>query len=87
MFGKYSHDSIKEISADRTKQATALIEENGGEVKSGYALLGKTDLLLIVEFPSVEKAIKASVGLSQLLGIAFSTSPAVSIEEFDKLIG
>jgi uncharacterized protein with GYD domain len=87
MFGKYSQTSIKEISAERTDKATAVIKENGGEVKSGYALLGKVDLVLIVDFPGVEQAMKASVGLSKLLGIAFTTSPAVSVEEFDKLVG
>jgi hypothetical protein len=30
---------------------------------------------------------KTSVGLAKLLGIAFSTAPAMSIEEFDKLVG
>jgi uncharacterized protein with GYD domain len=87
MFGKYSADSIKDISAERTTKATKLISDNGGSVKSGYAMLGKTDLLLIVDFPSVGDAMKASVGLSKLLGIGFTTSPAVSMEEFDQLVG
>ena len=87
MFGKYSSDSIKDISAERTTKANKLISENGGSVKSGYALLGETDLVLIVDFPSVGDAMKASVGLSKLLGIGFSTSPAVSMEEFDQLVG
>ena len=87
MFGKYSHDSIKEISAERTQKADQLISANGGSVKSGYALLGDTDLVLVVDFPSNENAMKASVGLAKLLGISFSTAPAVSMEEFDKLVG
>lgn len=86
-FGKYSQGSIKEISAERTEKATKLIEDGGGSVKSGYALLGETDLVLITEFPSNEQAMKASVGLAKLLGISFTTAPAVSIEEFDKLVG
>ncbi|MGW8144075.1 MAG: GYD domain-containing protein [Anaerolineales bacterium] len=87
MFGKYSADSIKDISAERTTKATKLISDYGGSVKSGYALLGKTDLVLIVDFPSVGDAMKASVGLSKLLGVGFTTSPAVSMEEFDQLVG
>jgi uncharacterized protein with GYD domain len=87
MFGEYSHDSIKEISAERTQKASQLISDNGGSVKSGYALLGDTDLVLVVDFPSNNAAMKASVGLTKLLGIAFSTAPAVSMEEFDKLVG
>jgi uncharacterized protein with GYD domain len=86
MFGKYTQQSIKDISAERTKDATAVIEKNGGEVVSGYALLGDTDLVLIVNFPDIGQAMKASVALSKMLGIGFATSPAVAFEDFDKLI-
>jgi uncharacterized protein with GYD domain len=87
LFGKYSHDSIKEISATRTQKANQLISDNGGAVKSGYALLGDIDLVFVVDFPSNKDAMKASIGLAKLLGISFSTAPAVSMEEFDKLVG
>jgi uncharacterized protein with GYD domain len=87
MFGKYSQDSIKKISAQRTNEAVAAIEKAGGKAKSGYALLGEYDLVLIVELSSTEQAIKTSVALTKLLGISFTTSPAVSMEEFDKLVG
>ena len=87
MFGKYSLDSIRQVSARRTEQAVALIREVGGTLKSGYALLGEHDLVLIVEFPGPEQAMKASVGLARLLGISFTTAPAVSMEAFDKLVG
>ena len=86
MFGKYSSESIKKISAKRTSDAKKLIQKFGGEIKSGYALLGNYDLILIVDLPNKEQAIKVSVGLSRMLGISFSTSPAVSFEEFDELI-
>ena len=43
MFGKYSTESIKNISAERTTKANQLISDNGGSVKSGYALLGDTE--------------------------------------------
>ena len=87
MFGNYSHHSIDDISAERTQKANQLIEASGGEIKSGYALLGETDLVLITEFPNNEQAMKASVGLAKLLEISFTTAPAVSIAEFDKLVG
>lgn len=86
MFGKYSIDVLGKISASRTKNAAALIKKNGGEIKSGYALLGDKDLVLVVEFPGLQNAMKASVALAKQLGIAFTTTPAVSIENFDKLI-
>ncbi|HWJ22594.1 MAG TPA: GYD domain-containing protein [Gemmatimonadaceae bacterium] len=86
MFGKYSLEAIGKISAQRSDQAIALIKQNGGELKAGYALLGDTDLALIVELPDTERAMKTSVGLSKLLGVSFSTVPAVTVAEFDKLL-
>ncbi|MGC9349363.1 MAG: GYD domain-containing protein [Anaerolineae bacterium] len=86
MFGRYSLDAVKEISAERTDKATALIKEHGGEFKSGYALLGENDLLLIVDLPDLEQAMKLSVALTKLLGISFSTSPAVTVEDFDRMM-
>ena len=87
MFGKYTMEGAKSISAARTQKAIDLIKENGGEYKSGYALLGDVDLILIVEMPDSGQAIKTSAALSKLLGIAFTTHPAVSADEFDKLMG
>jgi hypothetical protein len=34
----------------------------------------------------MEQAVKASVALSKLTGIAFTTFPAVTVEDFDKLM-
>ena len=86
MFGKYSFGAVKEISAERTAKATAIIGDIGGKVKAGYALLGEHDIVIIVDFPGVKEAMKASVELTKLLGISFTTAPAVTVEEFDKLI-
>ena len=87
MFGKYSTDAVKAISAKRTEKSMALIKQNGGELKGGYALLGDIDLVLIVDLPDTEHAMKTSAALSNLLGISFSTAPAVSVGDFDKLMG
>jgi uncharacterized protein with GYD domain len=86
MFGKYSLEAIKAISAKRTDKALALIKQEGGDLKSGYALLGDIDLVLIVDLPDTERAMKTSVALSKLLGISFSTVPAVNVADFDKLM-
>jgi uncharacterized protein with GYD domain len=87
MFGKYSAEGIKGISAKRSDEAKAIIKKNGGELKAAYAMLGSTDLLLIVDLPDTSKALATSAALSKLTGIGFTTSPAVTIEEFDKLMG
>jgi uncharacterized protein with GYD domain len=87
MFGKYSAEGVKGISSQRTKKGTDLIKKQKGQVKAMYAMLGMADLLLIVDLPGVEAAIQTSVALTKLTGISFSTSPAVTVEEFDKLVG
>jgi uncharacterized protein with GYD domain len=86
LFGKYTQDSLKKISPRRTSSAAALIRKNGGELKSGYALLGDVDLVLIADFPDNTKAMKASIELSRAFGIGFQTAPAVSVEFFDNLM-
>ena len=86
IFGKYLSDSIREMSAERTAKAVELLKKYRGEVKSMYALLGEHDVVLIVDFPGIEEAIKGSVALSKLTGISFTTSPALSVDEFDKII-
>ena len=87
LFGKYSAGAIKDISGDRTKKSLDLVKKLGGEVKSMYALLGEKDLLFIIDFPGLETALKTSVALSKLTGIAFSTSEAIPVEKFDKIMG
>ena len=86
LFGKYSIDALSKISAARTKSVNSILGDLAGVLKAAYALLGETDLVLVVEFPSTEKAMKASISLAKKLGIGFKTAPAVSVEEFDKLI-
>ncbi len=86
MFGKYSSAGLKEISSERTKKAIDLIKKFDGEVKSIYVLLGEQDLLLIINFPNIEHAMKASIALNNMTNISFTTSVAVPVEEFDKMM-
>lgn len=86
MMGKYSLDAIGKISAERTTKGKKIVADCEGSLKGGYAMLGERDLILIAEFPNTEKAIKASTKLSKELGIGFSTAPAITMEDFDKVI-
>ena len=86
MFGKYNQSSLKEASAERTKKAVKIIEKNEGKVISMYAVIGEHDLVFTLDFPDAEKAMSASIALSRLTGIAFSTSPVVDVEVFDRLV-
>jgi uncharacterized protein with GYD domain len=86
MFGKYSSESLKGISAARTEKAVNLIKKHGGKVISMYAVLGEHDLVFTIEFPNEEKALATSVALNKLTGISFTTSPVIEIEKFDRLV-
>jgi len=86
MFGKYSPQALEAMSAARTKSAVELIGKFGGQVESMYATLGPNDLVFVLSFPGTDEAMKASVALSKATGIAFSTAPAVTVAEFDKLM-
>jgi uncharacterized protein with GYD domain len=86
MFGKYSSEGLQEMSSERTGKAVGLIKKFDGKVNSVYALLGEQDLVLIVDFPGVEQAMKASVALTKMTGVSFTSSPAVPVEDFDKMM-
>lgn len=86
MLGKYSTEAVKGISAERTKLVAQHIQKFGGEVTSIYALLGEHDLALMVELPGTEQAMKASVALGRMTGVSFTTLPAVSVEDFDRMM-
>jgi len=86
MFGKYTAEAIREMSIARTNLVVDEIKKLGGEVQAMHAMLGEKDLLFCVNLPDNESAIKASVTLSRLTGIGFTTCPAVSVETFDRLV-
>ena len=87
MLGKYSSEAIKGIASDRTKKVTGIIEKAGGKVESMMALLGRYDLAFIVNYPDNKSVFKAAVEIARATGIGFLSSPAITVEEFDKLAG
>ena len=87
LFGKYSGEALKGISAKRSDEAKALIKKHGGELKAAYATLGGVDLVMIADLPDNARAMAASTALAKATGIGFSTHAAVPIDEFDKLAG
>ena len=86
MFGKYSSEAVKKISPDRTEKTVKLAKKYKGDIKSMFAMLGEFDLLFVTDFPGVDKAMQFSVSLAKLTGIAFTTCPAVTVADFDKLM-
>ncbi|HPX56000.1 MAG TPA: GYD domain-containing protein [Syntrophales bacterium] len=86
MFGKYTQDSLKGVSPERTRKAVKIIEKNGGKVVSMYAVLGEHDLVFTLDFPDADKVLSTSIALNMLTGISFTTSPVVDVEQFDRLM-
>jgi uncharacterized protein with GYD domain len=86
MYGKYAKEALGNISADRTIKALDAITQAGGKVNSMYALLGKYDIVLITDFPGVAEVMKASIVLNKLTNIAFTSFPAITMDEFDKVV-
>jgi len=87
MFGKYTSESVQKISRERTRQMMDIVQRFGGQIKDMYALLGAYDLVLITDFPDMKEALQASVSISKATGISFSTLPAITVQEFDELMG
>ena len=87
MLGRYSQEAIKGIASDRTKKVVEAIGKSGGKVNSMLALLGNYDLAFVADFPGTSEALKASIAIAKLTGISFTTYPAVTVEEFDKIVG
>jgi len=85
MCGKYSLEALKGIKAERTKKSVKVIEKFGGKVKAMYAVLGERDLVFILDFPGIEEAAGASIALTKMTGVAFSTNPAISVDRFDEI--
>ncbi|MDX1433956.1 MAG: GYD domain-containing protein [Gammaproteobacteria bacterium] len=85
MFGNYTPAAVEKISAARTTKAQKLVEKNGGKLKDAYALLGEDDLVLIVELPDLESAVKVSLALHRETGVSFRTCPALEVAKFDEL--
>ncbi len=86
LFGTYTPESLKAVSAERTERARALIEKYHGVYKAGYALLGEIDLVVVLDLPDTEHAMQTSAALSRVLNIRFRMAPAGGIAEFDKLM-
>ena len=72
-------------SAPKTQKL--LFKKHGGELRAAYATLGGVDLVMIADLPDNARAFAASAALAKSTGIAFTTAPAVTIDEFDKLAG
>jgi uncharacterized protein with GYD domain len=86
LFGSYTTKALDGIDAKRTKLAESVIHGYGGKLKSVHALLGQYDIVMIADLPGVEEAVQASIALHRKTGIAFTSSPAIPVADFDRLV-
>ena len=86
MLGKSSSKELKEIGLKYKAEVVSLVRNFGGDVKSIYVMLREKYLVLILTFPGMKKAMKASGALSKLTGISFEIRPAVPVEELNKVM-
>jgi uncharacterized protein with GYD domain len=86
MFGKYSSEAVQQITSERTQKAVGVIEKFNGQIVAMYALLGQYDLVFIVNLPGNIEAMEVSIQITQITGISFSTSPAITVERMDSLV-
>jgi uncharacterized protein with GYD domain len=86
IFGKSSPKELKEISLKYREEVVSLVKNFGGDVRSMYVMLREKHLVLIFAFPGIKRAMKASIALSKLTGISFTISPAVPVDEFNKIM-
>ncbi len=84
MFGTYTAEGVKAISAKRTTGAVDVIKGCGGQLHSMHALLGQHDVVLVADLPDAKAAMRASIALNRLTGIDFSTAEAIPVEELDR---
>ncbi len=85
MLGKYSSEGIQGITTERTQKVIDTIKKVDGKVDLMYALMGSYDLAFAVDFPGYNEALEVSLVLTKLTNISFTTFPAFTIEEFDKV--
>lgn len=85
LFGSYSKEALSGIDARRTRRAEEVIHGFGGKLHSVYGLLGKPDIVMIVELPGIPEAMQASIMISKATGLSFETKPAVPVADFDRI--
>lgn len=85
LLGKYTADAIRDISTDRTRRATEIIQQSKGEIILINALLGESDVAIVAQFPGNTEAARAAVAIARMTGISITTCPAMPIDDFDRL--
>ena len=86
---RYTDQGIRNIkeSPARLDAAKKLAQSAGAEIKSFYLALGKYDIVLTVDAPNDETAMKLLLTLGSLGNVRTDTFRVFNEAEFRKLIG
>ena len=87
---KFTRDGImtmKDQGVSRSDTVQQNVEQLGGKLINAYYCLGQYDVVAILEFPDNKTALKAAVKNASLGHIEITTLPAVSRDEWTKLLG
>ena len=86
---KFTRDGImtmKDQGIARSDKVKKNIEELGGRLIAAYYCLGEYDVVAILQFPDNKTAMKAAVKNASIGHIEITTMPAVTRDEWAKLL-
>ena len=78
--------TMKDQGISRSDKVKKNIEELGGKLLNAYYCLGEYDVVAILDFPDSKTAMKAAVKNASLGHISITTMPAVTRDEWAKLL-
>jgi uncharacterized protein with GYD domain len=78
--------TMKDQGISRSDKVKRNIEELGGKLLNAYYCLGQYDVVAILEFPDNKTAMKAAVKNASIGHISITTMPAVTRDEWAKLL-
>ena len=85
MCGSCPPEALKEVGVGYKEKVVEVVSDCNGTIDAMYSTLGEFDLIIFADLPDVESAMNASIELNKLTGVAFSSSPAVELQELLKL--
>lgn len=88
ILSKLTDDGRKTVKQrpERVMEVNKEIEAMGVKVKQQFAVLGEYDFVNIVEAPDNQTVMKMSVELGSRGSVQLLTMPAISVEEFLKIL-
>lgn len=84
MCGSCPTEALREVGVGYKEKTLKIAKMFNGEINAMYSTAGEYDLVLLIDLPDIESAMKASIELNKLTGVRFSTSPLIALEELFK---